>query len=226
MVMRSLMAGETYFAIIKQKTFSTGFFDDACKEFYCRRLLVCQNAFRVELHAYVLMEKEIFLLFTPLTPSGFDSFATFLNSSYSRYYAIRFSRSVLAWRNDPLVCRLPGDKLVLDCQKFVERYAMGNSRESHPGEYGYSSYCANAFTHKPRFLRHHRVIHQLVTNEVNGLQRYRDFVAKPFREEYERFLQSRLLYGQPLIQQDRASRLENSRALADIEKRDILSTIT
>lgn len=164
MITRSLIPGKTYFGVIKQRTASTGFFDDACKEFYLRRLLICQNAYRVQLHAYILMEKKILLLFTPLTPSGFDSFARFLNGSYSRYYSIRFARDILAWQNEPLVCRLAGNKLVLDCQKFVERYVIDYSNESHPGKYGYSSYCANAFTHKPRFLRHHLAIRQFVNS--------------------------------------------------------------
>ncbi|PCI77226.1 MAG: hypothetical protein COB20_08430 [SAR86 cluster bacterium] len=225
MANRSLVSGKTYFAAIKQKTFGTGFFDDACKEFYLRRLLHCQNAFQVQLHAYLLMEKELFLIFTPLTPSGFDSFVRFLNGSYNRYYLIRFARSVLAWQNEPLVCRLSSDNLVLDCQKFVERYVLDFSNKGHPGEYGYSSYSANAFTRKPSFLKRHRAVRQFINIEVNGLQRYRDFIAKPFREEYERYLQSRLLWGLPLLQQKSSFRLENSRTLTDIEKSVTIATI-
>jgi hypothetical protein len=162
------------------------------------------------------MEKELFLMFTPMTPSGFDSFVRFLNVSYSRYYLIRFARGVLAWQNEPLVCRLPGDKLVLDCQKFVERYVLDFSSEGHPGEYGYSSYCANAFTYKPSHLKRHRAVRQFINIDADGLQRYRDFVARPFREEYLQFLRSRFLCGQPLLQQKPVFRPKNSRPLTDI----------
>lgn len=218
MATRSLISGKTYFAAIKQKTFGTGFFDDACNEFYLCRLLNCQNAFQVQLHAYLLMKKEIFLIFTPLTPSGFYSFVRFLNASYSRYYAIRFARDVLAWQTEPFIFRFPGDNLVLDCQKFIERYALDFIGGGHPGKYGYSSYCANAFTHRPSFLKRHRAFRQFINTEVDGLQRYREFVAKPFSEEYKRFLQSRLLCGQPLLQQKSSFRLENNRSLTDIER--------
>lgn len=225
MATRSLISGRTYFALIKEKTFGTGFYDDACKEFYLRRLLNCQNAFRVQLHAYLLMEKEVFLTFTPMTPSGFDSFVRFLNSSYSRYYLIRFARNISVWQNEPLVCWLPGDNLVLDCQKYVERYVLDFSGEDHPGEYGYSSYCANAFTHKPRFLMRHRAVRQFIHIQANGLQRYRDFIAKPFREEYGRHLRSRLLCGLPLLQQKSSLRLENNSTLTDIEKSGTIVSI-
>lgn len=224
MTTRNLIPGKTYFANVGQKTFGTGFFDDSCKEFYLRRLLNCQNAFHVKLHAYLLMHKEIFLVFTPMTPSGFDSFARFLNGSYSRYYLIRFARRVSAWQNEPPICRLPSDNLILDCHKFVERHVLDVSSESHPGEYRYSSYCANAFTLKPNFLARHRAVRQFINLEASGLSRYRNFVATPFREEYARFLQSRLLCGQALLQRKSTSRLENYRSLTDIEKSGTIAT--
>ncbi|MFT7470844.1 MAG: hypothetical protein ACI8XU_000737 [Kiritimatiellia bacterium] len=225
MATRCLVSGETYFAVIKEKTFGTGFYDDACKEFYLRRLLNCQNAFRVQLHAYLLMEKEVFLTFTPMTPSGFDSFVRFLNTSYSRYYLIRFARNISVWQNEPIACRLSDNSLVLDCQKYVERYVVDFSSKSHPGEYGYSSYCANAFTHKLGFLTRHRAVRQFIYIQANGLQRYRDFIAKPFLEEYGRHLRGRLLCGQLLLQQKSSLRLENSSTLTDIEKSGTIATI-
>ena len=217
MVTRSLMPGETYFTVIKEKAFGTGFFDDACKEFYLRRLLHCQKAFHVQLHAYLLMEKELFLVFTPSTPSGFDSFVRFLNDSYSRYYLIRFARRVFAWQNEPLVCRILGDNLTLDCQKFVERHVLDFNSESHPGEYGYSSYCANAFTYKPIFLKRHRAVRQFINIDTNGLQRYRNFIARPFREEYHLLLRNRFLCGKSLLQHKPSFKLENNRSLANIQ---------
>jgi putative transposase len=208
MATRSLISGETYFTAIKQKTFGTGFYDDACKEFYLRRLQNCQNAFQVQLHAYLLMEQVLFLTFTPMTPSGFYSFVRFLNDSYSRYYMIRFARNITAWQNEPHVCRLPSDKLVLNCQKFIERYVLDYSSEGHPGEHGFSSYSANAFTHRPDFLKRHRAVRKFLNIDANGLHRYRDFIAAPFSEEHRRHLQSRLLLGQPLLQKKPSVKLE------------------
>lgn len=195
----SLIPGKTYFVIIKQKMLGTGFFDDACKEFYLCRLLNCQHAFHVQLHAYLLMEEEIFLLLTPLTPAGFNSYCRFLNKSYNGYYKVRFTREVQAWQNSETVCQLSSDSLILDCQKFIERYVLNCSNISHPGEYRYSSYCVNAFTYKPRYLKTQRAVRRFIERESNGLERYREFIAAPFREEYERLLHSRLYFGQPLL---------------------------
>jgi len=218
MAIRSLVSGRTYFSVIKQKTKSTGFFDDACREFYLRRLLQCKDAFQVKLHAYLLMNTEIFLVFTTLTPSGFDSFVKFLNDSYNSYFSIRFARRVSIWQNRPLVCRLPNDALVRDGQKFVERYVLSHSSSRHPGEYRYSSYCANAFAYRPMFLKPHRAFSGFSSSSYGSLHYYREFIAKPFRVEYERFLESRLLTGRPLLRCKPCLRLEKNSALTDIEK--------
>lgn len=222
---RSLVSGKAYFAVIKQGTTGTGFFDDACKEFYLRRLLSCQNAYRVQLHAYLLLEEELFLLFTSFTPSGFDSFVRFLNKSYSSYYSIRFARTVRAWRDEASICLLPSDKLILDCQKFVERYVVDLGREVHPGRYRYSSYCANAFTLKSTGLKRHQVLARLLAEKSNDLQKYRDFIAAPFRIQYQFFLRGRLLSGRPLLNHKTASRLAKIRSLTDIEKTGTMTII-
>lgn len=222
---RNLIPRKTYFATIKQKTFGSGFFDDACKEFYLRRLLNCQNAFQVQLHAYLLMEKEIFLVFTPLTPKGFDGYCRFLNSSYSSYYKIRFSRNIQAWKDAPLICWIPSEKLILDCQKYVERYSLSANDIAHPGEYHYSSYSANAFDCKPKFLKRHLAVQHFMENNRNGLRLYREFIASAFSEEYERFLCSRLLWGKPLLRERINVGLEKNRTLTDIKKSGTIAAI-
>ncbi|MEX0963175.1 MAG: hypothetical protein WDZ52_03915 [Pseudohongiellaceae bacterium] len=215
---RNLRAQNSYFTIIRQKTLCAGFFDDACKDFYLKRLLYCQHAYQVQLHAYVLMEREILLLFTPLAPSSFDTFIRFLNTSYNGYYFIRFERRVQAWRNRVPICLLPNSNLVLDCQKYIERYVLKSECCNHPGEYRYSSYCSNAFFHKPKPLQQHRAVFEFMTKKGNTLESYREFIASPFIVEYERFLQSRLLKGRPLLSTRTGFRFEKTTALTDIKK--------
>ena len=199
MTRKTLKTRSTYFTVIKPRTEGTGFFDDACKEFYLCRLLHCQHAFQIKLHAYLLLDQQIFLLFTPQTPSSFHSFLSYLNRVYNDYYLVRFERKVKVWRGAPLISLLPSDKLVLDCQKFLERFTLKAENNNHPGEYLYSSYCSNAFSVIPKPLIRHKAFIQFLRKEVGSLGSYRDFIATPFRVQYEYFLQSRLLEGRPLL---------------------------
>ena len=218
MASRNLSPRKTYFSHIKRKTVGSGFFDNSCKEFYRCRLLCCLNAFQIELHAYLIDAEHIYLLFTPLTPSGYDAFIKFLNKSYNDYFAIRFGRKVQTWQNKPVVRLLPSVKLFLDSQKFIERLPLKNAAYTHPGECTYSSYCSNAFFSNPEYLKRHPSLSAFLGKDRGSLQRYRAFIARPFQESYGVFLESRLLFGRPFLRRNMASRLEKNTTLTDILK--------
>ena len=216
MASRNLYPRKPYFSHIKLKTVTSGFFGNSCKEFYRCRLLCCLNAYQIELHAYLIDAEHIYLLFTPLTPSGYDAFIKFLNKSYSNYYAIRFGCKVQAWQNKPAVRLLPSVKLLLDGQKFIERLPLKNAAYKHPGECTYSSYCSNAFFKNPEYLKRHPSLLAFLGKNRGSLQRYRAFIARPFQESYEAFLESRLLLGRPFLRRTMGSRLEKNPILTDI----------
>ncbi|PCJ25433.1 MAG: hypothetical protein COA96_07300 [SAR86 cluster bacterium] len=192
-------AGETYFAVIKEGMANTGFIDDACYEYYHLRLMNCLNIYQIQLHAYLLKPKEIWLLFTPKTPQGFDALLGYLNKTYSNYFNIRFDRSVNAWAGTPITCSIPKDNLILDCQKFIEREPLRAKLVKHPGEYLWSSYCTNSFNRSARYLTAHRSFKLSRQSHRNNYSQYRDFIVNPFKEAYYLFLENRLLTGRSLI---------------------------
>lgn len=226
MANKSLAAGKTYFAIVKEGVSSTGFYDGICQEFYLCRLLHCLNAYQVKLHAYLLQPKEIFFLFTPLTPNGFYSLVHFLNRSYSDYFSNRFSRTVRVWRDDPALSLVPSSGLVLDCQKFIERYPLTICSHRHPGEYKFSSYCSNAFIRNPKYLLPHSSFRDYLSKDKEPLKRYRAFIDRPFSPAYLRYLESRLMFGRPLLSAKAQLRLEKCNALTNKNKNGKMMSMT
>ena len=190
--------GQTYFVLVKGKTSTTGFYDDACFEFYLLRLLNCLHIYQVKLHAYLLQEKEIWLLLTPATPIGINSLLRHLNQSYSLYFNTRFERSIKVWSNSPVSCLIPGEKLALDSQKFIEMEPVRAKHVSHPGEYLWSSYCVNSFSSSSRYLSAHEAYRKYLRDRKNCFSQYREYIARPFTNAYYLFLASRLLCGLPL----------------------------
>lgn len=203
-------AGQTYFVVLKEKTRFTGFYDDACYEYYLRRLLNCLSIYQVKLHAYLLQAREVWLLLTPGTPTGFDSLLRFLNQSYSDYFNTRFERSAKVWSDSAISCLITGDRLVLDCQKFIESEALRAKTVSHPGEYLWSSYCANSFSRSDRYLTSHPAYRNFLQGKPNCFTQYRDFIASPYSQAYYLFLKSRLLSGVPLQKRRRKLRVHYS----------------
>lgn len=192
------IAGQTYFIVIKSNSRMTGFYDGACYHFYLLRLLNCLNNFQVKLHAYILLENSIWLLTTPGTPGGLSSLLKYLNQCYSSYFNNRFGRSTTIWRDLSGFSLVQGNQLVLDCQKFIERAPVQAMMVNHPGEYAWSSYCANSFGGATKYLTPHPAFKLLLQENGNPYKRYRDFIASSFDEPYYRYLKSRLMTGTPV----------------------------
>lgn len=188
-------AGQTYFVVLKEKTSTTGFYDEACYEYYLLRLLNCLNVYQVKLHAYLLQSKQVWLLVTPGTPTALDALLRFLNQCYNNYFNVRFERSARVWSDAAIICSISGDKLVLDCQKFVEREALKTGYVSHPGEYLWSSYCANSFGNNGHYLTPHGAYTKFLNGKSHGLSQYREFIARAYTPAYYLYLKSRLLSG-------------------------------
>lgn len=191
-------AGQTYFVVLKNRTSISGFYDDSCYQYYLLRLLNCLNIYQVKLHAYLLQSQEIWLLVTPGTPTGLDGLLRFLNQSYSEYFNTRFSRFVKVWSDAAISCEISGAQLALDCQKFIEREPLRANLVSHPGEYLWSSYCANSFSRNTNYLVAHGGYRNFLRGKRNCFSQYREFVASPYLDAYYLFLASRLLYGVPM----------------------------
>lgn len=192
------IAGQTYIYLVQRRNENAGFYDNACYRFYLLHLLNCLGTFQIKLHAYVLKTDGIWFLATPGTPKAALSLIKFVNQSYSSYFNTRFDRSVKVWRDIPKSSLVQGDQLVLDCQKFIERVPLKYDSINHPGEYEWSSYCANSFGGTSRFLTHHKSFSALIKQSDSPYKRYREFIAKPFNNPYQLYLESRLISGSPV----------------------------
>ena len=201
------ITGQTYFVLVERRTGCSGFYDDACYQFYLLRLLNCINAYHVRLHAYFFQANEIWLLVTPGTPTGVTSLLRFLNQAYSNYFNARFDRSVNArsmdiWSNTIVSSLIQGNSLVLDCQKYIERAAFSRGVVTHPGAYKWSSYCANSFGGALQYLTPHPAYNAFIEGIANPHSHYRDFISIPFNEAYCLYLESRLKFGLPLAKRE------------------------
>ena len=219
------MPHQSYFASLASGALGGDLTDDICKEFLLRRLAHCQHAFRVRIHAYLLLETEVLLLMTPGTPGGFSAFNEFLRTSYSEYFSVRFCCNNREPLTEPKVSLLHNHALVRNCQKYIERYAMVHRGYTHPGEYRFSSYCSNAFNLRPRGIERHRAFDEMFEEKRSALEKYRAFVAEDFADSSEPIIEERPRIGSRCPVTMNGFRFEKHRALTDINKSGTMPAI-
>ena len=188
-------AAQTWFLVNRSKVQGAAFFDDACFDYYQLRLLNCLKVYQVQLHAYVLQPSAAWLLLTPGMPRAMFSMLDFVNGCYSEYFNQRFERNSAVFPSRPFLAIVDNAKLLLDCQKMIECWPLASGATDHPGLYRWSSYSANAFGGRPRFLTRHRFFEQFIHTTENPMERYRDFVATPFGADRLAELERRLLHS-------------------------------
>ena len=201
-----LTVGRSYCCYLKAPAGSDCFLDDACFDFYLRRLLERGGAFRLRLHAYCLLPNEAFLLFTPITPFALSDCLKSVNACYGDYFRERYRRPARVFPRLRAVSSLNSDAAFLDCQKYLEREGARRFGLTHPGAYHWSSYSRHAFTSDStarvsnvcRGLSAHKATRSYLGAGAAALSNYREFIAKDFSASYFHYLSVRLRYGKPI----------------------------
>jgi len=182
------------------------FLDDSCYDFYLRRLLARSAGFRVQLHAYFLLDDEVLLLLTPRTPFAVSDWLRSVNYCFGEYFRQRYRRPTRVCPRLRAVSEIRGDAAVLDCQKFLELEGSLKLGLEHPGEHHWSSYSRHAFgiSHgagagdSSHSLSPHRATADYLSAGVEMLYEYREFIARGYTESYHRYLSVRLRHGKPI----------------------------
>ncbi|MEX2130112.1 MAG: transposase [Pseudohongiellaceae bacterium] len=207
---RLFIPGQTCFLLLEGHNGNNCFYDQACYTYYLARLTNCLAPFQVVLHAYVLLPNEIQLLLTPSTPTGISELMKVTGGAYVQYFNNRFARNGSLWKGRFRSSLIQSDQRLPACQKYIELAPLRQGLASHPGEYEWSSYCANAFGGNPA-LSLHDEMRKLLREGTNRFQYYRDFIAAPVSRVEHRKLDEALRLGHPLI--DSNFRLSNVKVI-------------
>lgn len=187
-----LRPGLTYGCRLAAITCGDCFVDDACFQFYQRRLLQRAASFRVRIHAYCLLADAVLLIATPLTPTSVDGLLRSLAECYGHYFALRFGRSRRVFSRQLDCTWLDSHAAVIDAQRFLERVGINNQRSINPGCYHWSSYNHYALLGRIFPLVLHEAWRSTLPVGSAGPAAYRHLLSKPLGAQRYFQLQRRL----------------------------------
>ena len=133
------------------------------------------------LHAYVLMTNHVHLLLTPAEQNSPAVLMKCLGQRYVQYVNQTYRRSGTLWEGRFRSCMAQQENYLLLRQKYIEFNPVRAGIVTHPGEYRWSSYRANAQGENADFLCHHAVYMGLGRMETDRQAAYREL----FRHELE-----------------------------------------
>ena len=96
------------------------------------------------LHAYVLMTNHVHLLLSANETTGAANLMKVLGQRYVQYINRTYRRSGTLWEGRYRSCLIQEDSYLLSCMRYIELNPVRAGMVTHPGEYRWSSYRANA----------------------------------------------------------------------------------
>jgi putative transposase len=111
---------------------------------YLRHLEELARRFECAVHAYVLMTNHVHLLLTPAREDSAALLMKHLGQRYVQYINRTYRRSGTLWEGRFRSCLAQREGYVLACYRYIELNPVRAGMVSHPQEYRWSSYAANA----------------------------------------------------------------------------------
>ena len=135
------------------------------------------------IHAYVFMTNHIHLL---LTPDSEDSIAKMMQSigrRYVQYFNTAYQRTGSLWEGRYKATLIDSEDYLFTCSRYIELNPVRANMVSHPGEYRWSSYHANALGKHDSLVQPHHLYLSLDTSANARQAAYRDLYKAQIDEK-------------------------------------------
>jgi putative transposase len=120
------------------------FYADEDYGLFLHHLEQLSQRFQCAVHAYVLMTNHAHLLITPAVADGASDLMKHLGQRYVQYINKTYGRSGTLWEGRFKSNLVQRQGYFLACQRYIELNPVRARMVKRPGDYRWSSYCANA----------------------------------------------------------------------------------
>ncbi len=175
------------------------FLDDEDRQRYLQCLRQALLRFGCRLHAYVLMSNHVHLLLTPDETGGVSRLMHTFARNYVGSFNGRHGRTGTLWEGRFKACLVDSGRYFLTCSRYIELNPVRAWMVAQPGEYAWSSYCANSGARTDPLLAHHSEYLALGADPAARASAYRalcaDVLSDELVEEIRIHLQQQKVFG-------------------------------
>ncbi len=116
------------------------FFDDEDRRFYLDHLRQSSQQYRVDIHAYVLLDSSVHLLATPSDEEGLARMMQWMGRCYVPYFNRRYQHSGSLWEGRFRTSVVEEVPWLMKCCRFIEMRPVVQGLVEKPEDYPWSSY--------------------------------------------------------------------------------------
>jgi putative transposase len=179
---RFVLVGHPQHIIIRGNNREPVFVADEDYQFFLDKLCDAAKKHQCDIHAYVLMTNHIHLLVTPNKENGISKMMQMLGRYYVQYFNYTYQRSGTLWEGRYKASLIDSEAYALLCYRYIELNPVRANMVSHPSEYPWSSYRANAVGQYNGLLTPHALYMRLGDNDESRQAAYRALFSAQISE--------------------------------------------
>jgi putative transposase len=141
---RLKLAGQPWHVIQRGVNRSSCFGGDVDRRLYLDLLAEHASAQGAQVHAYVLMSNHVHLLLTPGDDWAVSRMMKAIGERYVRHFNKAHGRTGTLWEGRFRSSIVDSQSYLFTCQRYIELNPVRAGLVSHPSQYAWSSYPANA----------------------------------------------------------------------------------
>jgi putative transposase len=175
---------------------------------YLRDLHDAAKANNVAIHAYVLMTNHVHVLATPGDAYGITYLMQDVGRKYVRYINHSYRRTGTLWEGRYKASLVDSEAYLLACMWYIELNPIRANMVSHPGEYRWSSYGANAVGRPDPLIQPHPVYQSISADDEQCRHGYRELLRMHMDHEQIHDIRESLSQELVLGREDFKARIE------------------
>ena len=149
------------------------FFEDSDYKAYLHWFLEAVERYHCQVHAFVLMTNHIHFLITPKNKDTISRVMQYVGRYYVPYINYHYGTSGTLWEGRYKASLVQEDNYLLSCMRYIELNPVRANMVSHPQDYPWSSYHANAEGKNIKLIRSHPVYQALGKSKTERLDAYK-----------------------------------------------------
>lgn len=174
------------------------FHSDSDRALYTELLGSAAIAQGCSIHAYVLMGNHVHVLLTPAEAGSASRMMKQLGERYVPKFNERHGRTGTLWEGRFKSAVVDSDSYFLRCHRYIELNPVRAGMVTHPRDYPWSSYRANAEGAGSFLLTAHPVYLALADDDGERLAAYRTYFGAELRDSELHLIRGSINSGIPL----------------------------
>jgi putative transposase len=154
------------------------FQDLADYELFLRYLGESAKAFKVAIHAYVLMNNHVHLLASPSDRTGLAQMMQWIGRHYVPYFNRKYGRVGTLWQGRYKTAVVDSERYFLICSRYIELNPVRAGIVSRPADYPWSSYRHHTGARHEPLITDHPLYWQLGNTPFAREAAYRQLVEQ------------------------------------------------